>query len=100
MPSMFERGLAMWAPYVEVFESSSEFVVDAELPGLKKEEITLEITDGMLAISGERKRQEEKTEEGLCRSEWSYGSFLRTIALPEGAKTDEATATFNDGCSQ
>jgi HSP20 family protein len=94
---MFEASPAMWTPYVEVFANANELVVRAELPGLKKEEIRVEIADGELTIFGERKEEEEKKEKGFYRSERKYGSFLRTIALPEGATLEKATATVKDG---
>jgi len=94
---MFDAATTMWTPYVEVFEKPDELVVRAELPGLKKEQIKVEITEGELTISGERKEEEEKKEKGFYRSERSYGSFLRTIPVPEGAKIENATATVKDG---
>ena len=86
-----------WTPYVEVYEKNNEFFVRAELPGLKKEDMTIEIAQGELTISGERKEEHEKKETGFYRSEWNYGSFLRTIALPDGVKIASAVATVKDG---
>jgi HSP20 family protein len=94
---MFEAATTRWTPYVEVFEKPDELVVRAELPGLKKEQITVEIAKGELTISGERNEEEETKEQGFYRSERSYGSFLRTIPLPEGANVQTATATVKDG---
>jgi HSP20 family protein len=94
---VFEGATAMWAPFIDVFEKADELVVRAELPGLKKEQIKLEIADGELTISGERKEEEEKKEKGVYRSERRYGSFLRTIPLPEGAKVEKAAATVKEG---
>jgi len=88
---------AMWTPYVEVYETNNEFIVRAELPGLKKEDIALEVTEGALTISGERKEEIEKKEKGFYRTERGYGSFLRTIALPEGVNIENATATVRNG---
>jgi HSP20 family protein len=70
------------------------------LPGLKKENINVEIAEGELRISGERKEEIEKKEKNFYRTERSYGTFLRTIALPEGAKIENATATVKDGVLQ
>jgi HSP20 family protein len=90
----------MWTPYLEVYEKNNEFFVRAELPGLKKENINVEIAEGELRISGERKEEIEKKEKNFYRTERSYGTFLRTIALPEGAKIENATATVKDGVLQ
>ena len=94
---IFEGATTMWTPYVEVLEKPEELVIRAELPGLKKEQIKVEITEGELIISGERKQEEEKKEKGFYRSERTYGSFLRTIPIPEGAKIANAVATVKDG---
>jgi HSP20 family protein len=68
-----------------------------DLPGLKRDDVKVELTEGLLTISGERKEEKEEKREGYYRSERSYGSFFRQIPLPEGAKTDTAKAEFNDG---
>ena len=86
-----------WVPEIEVLQKNGGFIVRADLPGLKKENVKVEITEGVLTLSGERKEEKEETDEGYYRSERSYGSFYRQIPLPEGAKTDTAKATFNDG---
>ena len=69
----------------------------ADLPGLKKDEVKVELTNDLLTISGERKEEKEEKREGYYRSERRYGSFFRQIPLPEGAKTDTAKAKFTDG---
>jgi HSP20 family protein len=80
-----------------VLQKNGEFIVRADLPGLRKENVKVEITDNVLTLSGERKEEKEEKREGYYRSERSYGSFYRQIPLPEGAKTDTATAEFKDG---
>ncbi len=87
----------MWVPDIEVYEQNGELVIRADLPGMKKDEITVETTERDITISGERRQEEEIVRGGLYRSERSYGSFCRTIPLPEGARTDQAKATFRDG---
>lgn len=88
---------AFWAPDIEVSEQHGELVVRADLPGLKRDDVRVDVTEDALTIQGER-RQEEKVEEGgMYRSERSYGSFCRTIPLPSGAMIDQAKATFKDG---
>ena len=86
-----------WAPKVEVLHHNGELSVRAELPGLKKDDVKVELTDEALTISGERKEEKEEKREGYYRSERSYGNFCRYIPLPEGVKTDSATAEFRDG---
>ena len=86
-----------WVPEIEVLRKNGEFIVRADLPGLKRDDVKVELTEGLLTISGERKEEKEEKREGYYRSERSYGSFFRQIPLPEGAKTDTAKAEFNDG---
>jgi HSP20 family protein len=90
-----EEGL--WAPPVEVRESGGNLVISAELPGLNKEDVKVEVNEDALVIRGERKREWEEERGGVHRSERSYGSFYREIPLPEGAKADQAKAQFNNG---
>jgi HSP20 family protein len=86
-----------WFPDIDIFEKDNRLVTKIDLPGMKKEDVKVEVTDGQLAISGERKHEaEEKGEEFYC-CEREYGSFYRTVPLPEGAKIDDMKATFTDG---
>jgi HSP20 family protein len=93
----FREGGVTWAPDVELFQKNNELVIRADLPGLNRDEVSVDITDDAVTIHGERKREHEEEREGLYRSERSYGSFSRTIPLPEGAITEQAKATFRDG---
>jgi HSP20 family protein len=90
-------GSAMWAPQVEVFERDNKLVVRADLPGMTKDDVNVEIADGALVIRGERNSEREEEEEGYYRSERSYGSFYRRIPLPAGASAEAATADFRNG---
>ena len=90
-------GADMWLPAVEVFHRNNELVVRAELAGLRKDEVKVEVADDSLTIQGERRREHEKEHEGLYRSERSYGTFKRVIELPPGTMPDQAKATFKDG---
>ena len=69
----------------------------ADLPGLTKDDVKVEVTGDAVIISGERKSEHEERGEGFYRSERSYGSFYRRLPLPEGASADDAQATFRDG---
>lgn len=90
-----ESGL--WSPPVEVSEQDGQFVVCAELPGIRKEDVKVELTPNGLMITGERKRDREERREGLYRSERSYGAFSRTIPIPEEANPEQAKAEFENG---
>jgi HSP20 family protein len=91
------RDVASWAPPVEVRERDGNLIVNAELPGLNKEDVKIEVTNEGLVIQGERKREREEDRGGVHRSERSYGAFYRLIPLPEGANIEQAKAKFNNG---
>jgi HSP20 family protein len=86
-----------WLPALEVFERDNKLFVRAELPGLTKDDVKIEIAEGLLTIHGERKQEKEEKKAGIVRSERCYGTFFRQIALPEGASMDAAKATFKNG---
>ncbi len=86
-----------WIPTVEMLEKKGTLVVRADLPGLSKDDVKVEIIDNDLVIEGERKTETDKEEDGYYTSERSYGSFRRCLALPYGVNADEATATFSGG---
>jgi len=86
-----------WAPEVEVFRRNNEMVVRADLPGLKKEDVTVDVTDDAITIAGERRQEHEEDRAGVYRSERSYGSFCRVVPLPPGAMGDQAKANFKNG---
>jgi HSP20 family protein len=86
-----------WVPDVEMFHRANEFVVRTDLPGLGKDDVQVEVTDDALTIRGERRYEHEEEREGAYHSERSYGSFCRVIALPSGAITESAKATFRNG---
>jgi len=87
----------LWAPALEVTEKNGEFIATLELPGLKKEEVKVEVTDEAVIVTGERKFEKEEKEEGYFRSERTYGEFYRTIPLPKEAKIDHIKAELNNG---
>jgi HSP20 family protein len=82
---------------LDVFEEKGEVVAKAELPGLSKEDIQVNITENLLTIKGEKKKEEEVKEENYYRSERSYGSFMRSVELPRGVQADKTKATFKNG---
>ena len=91
----FQRG--GWLPQIETFRRGDKLVLRADLPGLRKEDVDVEIEDGILTISGERSNENEEDREGYYHSERSYGQFQRSLALPEGVTGDNCDATFKDG---
>jgi HSP20 family protein len=86
-----------WSPQVETFQRGDNIIVRADLPGLNKDDVNVEVNDGVLTISGERKDEHEENREGFYRSERSYGQFVRSIPLPEGVNEEQCDATFKDG---
>jgi HSP20 family protein len=88
---------ASWFPEIDVFERNNRLVTKVDLPGMKKEDVKVEVADGRLTISGERKSEAEEKKEDFYRSERQYGSFYRSIPLPEGAKLEDVKAAFADG---
>lgn len=96
LPAM-RQGAGIWAPPLEVFERGNELVVRADLPGLSKDDVNVEVENGVLTISGERRAENEEEREGFYRSERSYGTFARSVGLPEGVNEEQCNATFKDG---
>lgn len=93
----FRDAASIWSPQVETFRRGDELVVRADLPGLSKDDIEVEVDDGVLTIQGERNQEQRDEGDGYYRTERSYGRFARSIALPEGADPDRCDATFKDG---
>src|ERR1700737_5242824 len=91
---------AWWAPHVDVVERDGKLLISADLPGVKKEDVKVEINQDSVTIQGQRHQERTSSDRGYYQSERSYGSFYRTIPLPEGANTESASATFRDGVLQ
>ena len=88
---------ARWNPEIETFQRGDEFVVRADLPGLDKKDVTVEVQDDALVIQGERSNEHKEEREGYYATERSYGRFYRVIPLPDGAITDSVKASFRNG---
>jgi HSP20 family protein len=86
-----------WLPKVDVFEKENRLVTRVDLPGVKKEEVKVEVGDGYLTLSGERKFEKEEKKDNVYRTEREYGSFRRAVPLPKGVKLEDVKATFADG---
>jgi HSP20 family protein len=91
------RGQESWLPAVDVFDTKDAVVLKAELAGMKPDDIEIEVDDNVLTLKGERKFEEKVDDERYYRVERRYGSFQRSIALPQGVKADDIQATYEDG---
>lgn len=86
-----------WMPKINVKQSGDDLAVHVELAGIKPEDVDIEVTDGVLSIRGERKAEEQRENEGWLIKESSYGSFQRSMVLPEGVDPQSIKADFHDG---
>ena len=86
-----------WAPKVDITEDDKEWLVKADLPEVKKEDVKLTVENGVLTITGERKLEKEEKGKKYHRIEKSYGNFFRSFSLPEGADGSKISADFKDG---
>jgi HSP20 family protein len=87
----------MWMPQIETSRRGDRFVVRADVPGVKKEDLQIDVEDGVLTLSGERREENTEDRDGFYRSERSYGRFHRAIPIPEGIEAEACEATFRDG---
>ena len=108
MPRLITRGgellgkkpaaaAAEWTPRIELLEREGQLVVRADLPGMSKQDIKVEVAPGYITLQGERKSEKKEEREGYYYGECHYGSFYRVIPLPEGVDTTEAAADFSKG---
>ena len=84
-----------WVPPVDLVEAEDHFLLKVDLPGLSESDVSIEVQDGTLAISGERKAEHESSERGWYRIERSLGSFRRSLTLPDGVDPDRISANFD-----
>ena len=96
-PSARVFGELPWIPTLEVAEKDHRIVARFDLPGVKKEEVTISFTEEGLVVEGERKHEEEEKKNDWYRTERTYGKFMRTIALPVGVNPADVKATFENG---
>jgi len=94
---MREFGEEEWAPSVDIYETDEALVVQAELPGIEKKDVKVEVKDGVLTISGERRYEKDVKEENIHRIERSYGKFVRSFSLPTNIDMDHVDATMKNG---
>ena len=92
-----EQQSRRWVPAIDLVEGEDHFVLKADLPGLAEDDVSIEVQDGMLTISGERKAEHEARERGWYRIERAFGSFSRSLTLPDGIDPDAISAGFNRG---
>lgn len=90
-------GRVAWMPAIEMKEVNGNLLVNAELPGMKKEDVKVTIANDLLCLEGERKEVKEDKSNDTFRSERTYGRFYRAIPLPKGSKAELAAAKFTDG---
>ena len=101
----FGRGLhpgeatdeASWSPKVDIYETENSYVLNAELPGLKKKEIKIDLNDNTLTLNGEKKFEDKVEKENYVRVERSYGSFTRSFVLSDNVNAENITASYKDG---
>lgn len=92
--------VAQWSPLVDITENEKEYLIKAELPEMKKEDVRLTVENDVLAISGERKFEKEEKGNKYHRIERAYGSFVRSFSLPEDADGSKVSADYKDGLLQ
>jgi HSP20 family protein len=92
-----ERESRRWVPQMDLVEAEDHFVRKADLPGLDEGDVSIEVQDGTLTISGERKAEHESRERGWYRIERSFGSFSRSLTLPDRVDPDGISASFDRG---
>jgi HSP20 family protein len=90
-------GARRWTPAMDLVETDEHFVLRADLPGLTESDVTIELEDNVLTVSGERKAEHESKGEGFYRVERSFGSFSRALTLPKGVDPEAVTAAFENG---
>jgi len=96
-PGQNMLAVADWSPSVDISETSTAYLVKAEIPDVKKEDVKVTVQDGMLTIQGERKMEKEEKGKKFHRIERSYGSFMRSFRVPDDAEEGKVKAEFKEG---
>ena len=96
-PTGAPNPLRRWTPAIDVVEAETDYVLRADLPGISEDEVSIELEDNVLTVSGERKAEHEERTGGYYRIERSSGSFRRSLRLPEGVDPEAVKATFEHG---
>ena len=91
------NGGSTWLPAVDVTETENELVLSFDLPGLREDQISIELEDNVLTVSGQREREHEQREESFYRYERRFGSFARSVALPAGVTEEDIRANYENG---
>jgi HSP20 family protein len=91
------NGSGRWVPPMDLVETDDHLVLRADLPGLERDDVEIEVKDGVLTVSGERKSEQEQTGEGYHRVERSFGRFSRSLGLPRDVKAEDVKASFESG---
>src|SRR5215210_1145618 len=86
-----------WVPAMDLVETEDQLVLKADLPGLGHDDISIEVKDGVLTVSGERRAEHEQNSEGFYRVERAFGHFSRSMTLPDGIDAERIAADFHDG---
>jgi HSP20 family protein len=86
-----------WVPAMDLVETDDHLVLRADLPGLEQDDVNVEIKDGVLTVSGERRSEHEQKTEGFHRVERAFGRFSRSLTLPQGVDADKVAAEFDKG---
>jgi HSP20 family protein len=97
--TLFDRSQATqrWVPAMDLVEHDDQFVLRADLPGLSEGDVNIEVEDGVLTVSGERKAEHDQRERGFYRVERQFGKFSRTLTLPDGIDGEQIKASFSNG---
>jgi HSP20 family protein len=88
---------AQWSPQIEVFERDDSLVVRADLPGVRRDDVEVNVENDTLTIRGQRRQEHRETESAYRRTERSYGTFFRQIPLPDGVEPGQVQASYEDG---
>jgi HSP20 family protein len=89
--------LRRWMPAMDLLETADHFVLRADLPGMTQDDVNIELEESTLTVSGERKSEHEERQEGFYRVERAFGSFSRSLTLPQGVDPEAVTASFDNG---